>query len=191
MRLFIGANPLAFARGGIRRSRATWKVIANETVMMPVKLDAERFDSFEGWQGYPLEREALLQTLKGVDNVVFITGEYHAFIAGDVQAADGTTVAKEFVGGSVSSATEPEVNAIVRNAGWGTPDAPAMPAEELARRRAANPWYDELDYLHHGYVVCEASRNKFKARFRKLQTVRRRSTAMASSRTFTLNRAGL
>jgi alkaline phosphatase D len=187
-RAFLGAQQLAFARGGIRRSRAAWKVIANETVMMPVKLDAERFDSFEGWQGYPVEREALLRTIKGVEDVVFVTGEYHAFIAGDVQTADGTTVATEFVGGSVSSPTEPEVNAIVRNAGWGTPEAPAMPAEEIARRRAANPWYSELDYLHHGYVVCEASRSSFKATFRKLRTVRRRSTALASSKTYTVRR---
>jgi alkaline phosphatase D len=184
----LGAQQLAFARGGIRRSKAAWKVIANQVVMMPIKLDGQTFDGFDAWQGYPVEREALLQTIKGVDDVVFVTGDYHAFIAGDVQTADGTTVATEFVGGSISSATEPEVNAIVRNPGWGTPDAPAMPAEEIARRRAANPWYSELDYLHHGYVVCEASRSSFKATFRKLQTVRRRSTAMASSKTYTVRR---
>ena len=187
-RALLGAQQLAFARSGIRRSKATWKVIANEVVMMPIKLDEQTFDGFDAWQGYPVEREALLQTVKGVDDVVFVTGDYHAFIAGDVRTADGTTVASEFVGGSISSPTEPEVLAIVRSAGWGTPDAPAMPAEELARRRAANPWYSELDYLHHGYVVCEASRNSFKATFRKLRTVRRRSTAMASSKTYTVRR---
>jgi alkaline phosphatase D len=192
-RSFLGAQQLAFARGGIRRSKATWKVIANEVVMMPIKLDESTFDGFDAWQGYPVEREALLRTVKGVDDVVFVTGDYHAFIAGDVRTADGTTVATEFVGGSISSATEPEVNAIVGSPGWGTPDAPAMPSEELARRRGANPWYSELDYLHHGYVVCEASRNAFKATFRKLRTVRRRSTAMASSKTYTVRkgRAGL
>ena len=124
---------------------------------------------------------------------MFVTGDYHAFIAGDVRTAAGKTVATEFVGGSVSSSTEPEVNAIVRSPGWGTPDAPQMPAEELARRVAANPWYSELDYLHHGYVVCEASKSSFKATFRKLRTVRRRSTAMASSKTYTVRkgRAGV
>ncbi len=189
----LGAQQLAFARGGIRRSKATWKVIANEVVMMPIKLDEATFDGFDAWQGYPVEREALLQTIDGVEDVVFVTGDYHAFIAGDVQTAAGKTVASEFVGGSISSATEPEVNAIVRSPGWGTPDAPQMPAEELARRRAANPWYAELDYLHHGYVVCEASKSSFKATFRKLRTVRRRSTAMASSKTYTVRkgRAGV
>jgi alkaline phosphatase D len=187
-RPFLGSQQLAFARGGIKRSKAAWKVIANEVVMMPIKLDAERFDSFDAWQGYPVEREALLRTVKDVDDVVFVTGDYHAFIAGDVQTADGKTVATEFVGGSISSPTEPEINAIVKSPGWGTPDAPAIPKEELARRSAANPWYSELDYLHHGYVVCEASKASFKATFRKLETVRRRSTELASSKTYTVRR---
>jgi alkaline phosphatase D len=192
-RALLGRQQLAFARGGIRRSKATWKVIANEVVMMPIKLDDQTFDAWDAWQGYPVEREALLRTIKGVDDVVFVTGDYHAFIAGDVRTAAGKTVATEFVGGSVSSSTEPEVNAIIKLPGYGTPDAPAMPAAELARRRAANPWYSELDYLHHGYVVCEASKSSFKATFRKLRTVRRRSTALASSKTYTVKRghAGL
>jgi alkaline phosphatase D len=187
-RPFLGAQQLAFAQSGLQRSKAAWKVIANETVMMPIKLDAERFDGFEGWQGYPLEREALLRTVRGVEDVVFITGEYHAFIAGDVRMADGTTVATEFVGGSVTSATEPEISAIVKRAGWGTPDAPAMPADELTRRLAANPWYKELDYLHHGYAVCEASPTSFKTTFKKLRTVRRRDTGLASTTTYTVPR---
>ena len=68
-----------------------------------------------------------------------------------------------------------------------------MPPEELARRVAANPWYSELDYLHHGYVVCEASKSSFKATFKKLKTVRKRSTALASRKTYTVRkgRAGV
>jgi alkaline phosphatase D len=192
-RSFLGSQQLSFARGGIRRSKATWKVIANEVVMMPIKLDDQNFDAFDAWQGYPVEREALLKTVAGVDDVVFVTGDYHAFIAGDVRTAEGKTVAAEFVGGSISSPTEPEVNAIVKSPGWGTADAPAMPPEELARRVAANPWYSELDYLHHGYVVCEASKSSFKATFKKLRTVRRRSTALASTKTYTVRKghAGL
>ena len=192
-RALLGKQQLDFARGGIRRSKATWKVIANQVVMMPIKLDDQTFDAWDAWQGYPVEREALLKTIEGVEDVVFVTGDYHAFIAGDVRTAEGKTVAAEFVGGSISSSTEPEVNAIVRVPGWGTPDAPAIPPEELARRVAANPWYSELDYLHHGYVVCEASKSSFKATFKKLKTVRRKSTSLASRRTYTVRkgRAGV
>ena len=187
-RAFLGESQLAFARGGIKRSEATWKVVANALMMMPVKVNETEYDSFDAWQGFPVEREALLRTVDKVPGVVFVTGDYHAFISGDVRTAAGKTVASEFVGGSVSSATEPEVNAILRREGWGTPDDPKMPPEELARRRAANPWFDELDYIHHGYFVCEASRSAFKARFKKLETIRRRSTELAETRSWTIER---
>ena len=78
---------------------------------------------------------------------MFVTGDYHAFIAGNVQTKAGQTVAAEFVGGSVSSSTEPEINSIIKRAGYGTPDNPQMPAAELARRKSVNPYYKELDFL--------------------------------------------
>jgi alkaline phosphatase D len=187
-RSFLGRAQRSFARSRIERSRATWKVIANQVVMMPIKLNDTDYDGFDAWQGFPVEREALLRTVADVEGVVFVTGDYHAFIAGDVQTAAGRTVAAEFVGGSVSSATEPETRAIVRTPGYGTPDDARMPPDELARRVAANPWYDELDYDHHGYFVCEASRSEFKATFKKLATVRRRSTELAGQRSWTIDR---
>jgi alkaline phosphatase D len=187
-RAFLGRSQSSFVRGGIRRSDATWKVIANQVVMMPIKLNDTDYDAFDAWQGFPVEREALLRTVADVDGVVFVTGDYHAFIAGDVQTAAGRTVAAEFVGGSVSSATEPEVRAITRMPGYGTPDDPRMPPDEQARRMAANPWYDELDYEHHGYFVCEASRSEFNATFKKLATVRRLSRELAGERSWTIRR---
>ena len=185
-RAFLGSSQLSFARSGISKSKATWKVIANAVVMMPIKVNDTDYDAFDAWQGFPVEREALLRTVEDVPGVVFATGDYHAFIAGDVQTAAGKTVAAEFVGGSISSATEPETNAIIRRQGWGTVENPEMPPDELARRKAANPWYDELDYIHHGYFVCEATRSRFKTTFRKLKTVRQRSTTLASSKSWTI-----
>ena len=185
-RAFLGKDQLAFAKSGIKSSKATWKVIANEVVMMPIKLNDTDYDGFDAWQGFPVEREALLRVVQDVDNVVFATGDYHAFIAGDVRTAAGKTVAAEFVGGSVSSATEPETNAIIKKPGWGTIDDAHMPADELARRKAANPWYDELDYDHHGYFVCEASKSKFKTTFTKIKTIRQKSTTVAARKSWTI-----
>lgn len=188
-RAFLGQSQLAFARSALTRSPARWKVIANEVVIMPLKISESEYDAFDAWQGYPVEREAFLRTIRDhVKDVVFITGDYHAFIAGDVRTADGKTVASEFVGGSITSSSEAETKAIIRTPGFGTPDAPQFPPAELAKRRAANPWYDELDFLHHGYVVCEASRSRFRARFEKLETIRRKSTTRAPGRSWTLQR---
>jgi alkaline phosphatase D len=187
-RAFLGDSQLAFARAGLKGSKAAWKVIANEVVMMPIKINETDYDAFDAWQGFPVEREALLRTVDTVDDVLFLTGDYHAFIAGDVRTAAGKTVSSEFVGGSVSSTTEPETKSIIRTPGYGTPDHATMPADELARRRAANPWYVELDYDRHGYFVCEASPTAFKTTFKKLATVRERSTKLAGTRSWTVQR---
>ncbi len=194
-RAFLGSQQQSFLKGGLAKSKKTWKVIANEVAIMPIKADTTNLTNFDMWTGYPREREALLQTIraKKVKDVVFVTGDYHAFIAGDVRTADGTTVATEFVGGSVTSASDPEVNAIVRKPGYGTPDAPAQPAGENAAQLAANPWMKELDYLSHGYVVCEASSSTFKATFKKLETIRAKTTKLKSQKTYTVRKgtAGL
>ena len=135
-----GRQQLAFARGGSERSKATWKVIANEVVMMPIKPDDQTFDAWDAWQGYPVEREALLADVKGVDDVVFVTGDYHAFIAGDVRTADGTTVATEFVGGldlELDRARGQRDHQAPR--AGARRDAPAMPAADLAAPQGRQP----------------------------------------------------
>ena len=42
--------------------------------------------TYDTWQGYPREREELLTHIRDekIDDVVFVTGDIHTFIAGDV-----------------------------------------------------------------------------------------------------------
>lgn len=192
-RAFLGRQQQSFLQGGLAKSKAAWKVIANEVAIMPIKADATDLTSFDMWTGYPREREALLRTIrdKKVKDVVFATGDYHAFIAGDVRTADGRNAATEFVTGSITAVSDPETQAILGRPGYGTPDAPTQPPGELAAQLAANPWMKELDYLSHGYVLCEASRSSFKATFKKLETVRRRSTKLRSAKTYVVRRGEL
>ena len=69
------------------------------------------------------------------------------------------------------------------------PTRPTNPPSYTANQRIANPGiYDDLDYLHHGYVTCEATPKRFKTTFKKLETVRRQTTDLAESRTWTLRR---
>ncbi|MFN8175946.1 MAG: alkaline phosphatase D family protein [Solirubrobacteraceae bacterium] len=189
-RAFLGTQQAAFARGGLARSRAAWKLIANGVMIMPVKVSDTEYSTFDTWIGYPREREALLRSIESnrVKDVVFLTGDYHAFIAGNVQTAAGKTVATEFVGGSITSASDPEVSAILKKPGYGTPDHTTQPASELATQRAVNPWFRELDYLHHGYVVCHATAKELKVTLKKLETIRRQTTRLHSTRTFRVRR---
>ena len=81
--------------------------MANEVMIMPAKLPNGAFAQFDQWQGYPVEREQLLGYIQanGIKDVVFVTGDIHTFIAGDVRTARraGPSVAVEFVGGSITS----------------------------------------------------------------------------------------
>ena len=57
--------------------------------------------------GYPTERHELIGHIKNkkIKDVVFVTGDIHTFVAGDVRLNDDDkrAIATEFVGGSVSA----------------------------------------------------------------------------------------
>src|SRR6202008_38340 len=57
----------------LRSSKARWKVIGSQTMMMPAKVTGGSFYQFDSWQGYPQEREELLAHIKagGIEDVVF------------------------------------------------------------------------------------------------------------------------
>jgi alkaline phosphatase D len=188
-RSFLGASQLQFAQSGLTKSKAAWKVIANEVPIIDFKEANGEVGNVDIWQGYPVEREALLRTIRDkVDDVIFVTGDYHVFMAGDVRTANGETVATEFVGGSITSASNEEIFAIARIEGYGTPDDPTTPKDLIPNILRFNPWLDQYDPTHHGYVVCEASAKAFKTTFKKLETIRRKSTKLFSTKTYTVKR---
>jgi alkaline phosphatase D len=184
----LGAAQLPFLQSGLTTSKATWKVIANEVIMSVLKADATSLADYDAWDGYPVEREAILSTVAKTEGVVFASGDYHTTIVSDVQRQDGTTVAPEFGGISMTSFSDAEVAAITGRPGYGTPDNPTIPPDQLQTILSANPWFVDYDPIHHGYVRCEASSSQFKATVRKLETVRQVTTALASEDTYTVKR---
>ena len=136
--------------------------------MMPAKVTGGAYYGFDNWQGYPQEREELLGHIKdeGIDDVVFITGDIHLFLAGDVRTdlGNGESVAVEFVGGSITSQNFGETNV---DAGGGVviPGNDANPNTSpsiINALRAFNPWIDQADFDHHGYALVEASRTRIR-----------------------------
>ena len=183
-RPFLGARQMNWLKKRLRSSKARWKVIGSQTMMMPAKVTGGSFYAFDSWQGYPREREELLAYIKarGIDDVVFITGDIHLFLAGDVrtQMGDGESVAVEFVGGSVTSTNFGEMDI---DAGGGViiPGNDADPNTDpgiINALRSINPWVDQADFDHHGYALVEASRNGFEC---TLSGSRRSSGARARS----------
>lgn len=99
----------------MQSSEATWKVWGNEYCLTQLDIDLralpippafqQRFSlSAEDWNGMPNRRAEIIDALAGVDNVVAITGDIHAFFASTPFAGGlGSNRIVELVGGSVSS----------------------------------------------------------------------------------------
>jgi alkaline phosphatase D len=184
---FLGRTQMGWLKQRLAGSRAAWKVIGSQTMMMPTKVTGGAYATFDSWQGYPREREELLQFIRteGIEDVVFITGDIHLFVAGDVRTnmGDGESVALEFVGGSITSTNfgEMDVNAgsgvIIRGNDADPRTSPAI----IEALRALNPWVDQADLDHHGYALVRASRSEFDCTFKRVATIKRRSRRLLTS----------
>lgn len=186
-RSYLGATQMNWLQGGIASSTAKWKVIGNEVVIMTNREPNGNLASTDGWAGYPVERESLLSAIRtgAVKNVVFATGDYHTFMAGEVRDAANRTVATEFATGSITAPSDAEIASILKTPGFGTPDNPTVPSGYTeAKYLAANPYMKEFDQLKHGYVLASASATQFSATFKKLSTIRSQSTALAAQKTY-------
>lgn len=97
----------------------TWKIWGNEFcltslyidlsgVALPAPFNQAFIMSAEDWNGAPQNRAELIDALAGVDNVVALTGDIHAFFAGTPfavgGAAEGNRVV-ELVTGAISSSS--------------------------------------------------------------------------------------
>jgi alkaline phosphatase D len=182
-RAFLGATQMAWAKQRLETSQAAWKVIGNEVMAMNTKSGPSTYLGFDSWQGYHTEREELLAHLrsKAIKDVVFVTGDIHTFVTGDVRTQDSTgqTVAIEFVGGSITSAGlgETDLDLGGGNVLKGNDANPSTPQAVIDGLRAINPWVDQADFDHHGYGLVTASQTSFDCTLKRLKTIKARSRA--------------
>jgi alkaline phosphatase D len=181
-RAFLGAKQMAWAKDQLSASKATWKVMGNEVMIMPTKVTGGAYYTFDSWQGYPDEREELLTHIADhkIQDVVFVTGDIHTFIAGDVRTkmGEGETVALEFVGGSITSAGLGESDLPLGGGSViaGNDQAPATPPAIIDALRGINPWVQGADFDHHGYGLVEATADHFDVRFVRMETIKQQTT---------------
>ncbi len=111
-RTLLGAEQKAWLTGALERSRATWKVVANQLMIMSLDSPARNEINKDQWDGYAAERAEILNFVgeRQIKDVTFVTGDIHSFFAGNVTASgrqglpsDPPAVATEFVGGSITS----------------------------------------------------------------------------------------
>ncbi|MGW1340969.1 alkaline phosphatase D family protein [Kribbella sp. NPDC002412] len=101
-RTILGAEQEKWLYDGLRRSRATWNVLAGGVV-----LTAITDDRIEQWDGYPANRRRLLAELQRAGNAVMLTGDIHRHVASELKAdfADpaSPTIGVELVCSSIGS----------------------------------------------------------------------------------------
>jgi alkaline phosphatase D len=160
---------------GLDHSRASWNVIAQQTLMAQVDLKpgpGQRFWT-DGWDGYPAARRRLLDYLgqRKPSNPVVIGGDVHAFWVADLRAdfedPRSPVVASEVVGTSITSQntrTQADVDA----------------------RLADNPHLRFGDPTRRGYVRVEVTPQRMQVDLRAMRSVTQPRAAADTLATFVI-----
>jgi alkaline phosphatase D len=188
----LGRAQMNWVKGALSKSTAKWKVMANEVTIMPTRVLGGSNYTYDTWIGYPQEREELLTHIrdKQIKDVVFVTGDIHTFIAGDVRTGDGATgdtVATELVGGSITSQSLGETNldAGEGNVIKGNDANPATAPALIDALRGFNPQVDNADFDHHGFGSVTASASGFSCEMVRMDTIKKKSTKKLPSADWT------
>jgi alkaline phosphatase D len=98
----LGQSQERWLLDGVAASGATWQVLAQQVMMMPLPLPGGI--NMDQWDAYPAARTRLLAGLveRRIGNPVVLTGDVHAAWAGGLRL-DERTVATEFVATSITS----------------------------------------------------------------------------------------
>ncbi len=193
-RNFLGRRQMQWTKDRLSASPAAWKVVGNELTMMPTKVLGDSFYTFDGWQGYPREREELLAHIrtKAIKDVVFVTGDIHTFIAGDVRTdmGKGENAALEFVGGSITMTSLGETDLDAGNGATikGNDQNPSTSPGLIDALRNINPWVDYADFDHHGYGRIEARKDGLTCDLVRMRTIKQRTKEQVPAVTYKVAR---
>jgi alkaline phosphatase D len=164
----INAEEEAWLVRNLSRPQARWSCVAQQVMMMSLNRQTGTGGpilNMDSWAGYEAPRRRLLARMRGLNNIVVLTGDEHQNFAGIL--ADGETpVAVEFVATSISSG-----------------------GDGSEKRRGSDRILAENPQLklindQRGYVTCEVTPDEWRTNFMVLDrvttpdgTLRKRATA--------------
>ena len=179
-RTMLGGEQEAWLAQGLRSSRAHWNILAQQTPMaqssgVPVQSPEDGRFWTDGWDGYPLARRRLLDTLaaSGARNPLVLAGDVHTFYASELRrdfsrpvSKANPVVAAELCGTSITSSSRPQ----------------ARTAENVER----NPHmlYGRSD--RRGYMLMEVTPSATRTRFMALDDVRDPGSGQSALAAFTV-----
>jgi alkaline phosphatase D len=169
-RSMLGAAQEQWLEAQLAASRARWNFIVQQTPMAQFdqKPGPGRSAWTDGWDGYPLARRKLLESLRAVGNPVVLGGDVHSFNVNhlklDFDDPKAPTVASEFVGTSITSQ--------------------AWPPERLLPLLADNPHMTFSDGRYRGYTRFDLSRGGLRVDLRAMESVQKREAACSTLASF-------
>src|SRR5690606_6515364 len=80
-RTILGAEQEEWAGERLAESEATWNLLANGVVLVPI-----RETSTDMWDGYPAARRRMIAQMAEASNPVMLTGDIHKHVAAEIPA---------------------------------------------------------------------------------------------------------
>jgi alkaline phosphatase D len=171
----ISAEEEAWLLRNLRRRDSRWNVVAQQVMMMSLdrrwasENAPRKLLNLDSWAGYEAQRRRLLARMRGLDNVVVLTGDEHTNYAGFLHDGD-KPVAVEFVGTSITSDGDGQ-------------DMPAYGPSFMAN----NP---QLKFINdrRGYVTCDVTPNEWRTNFMVVDKVSTPGGALSKRATWAVER---
>ena len=171
----VRAEEEAWLLRNLQSRDARWNVIAQQVMMMSLDrretADAPpgKLLNLDSWAGYQAQRERILARMRGLNNVVVLTGDEHTNYAGLLHDRD-RPVAVEFVATSISSDGDGQ-------------DMPPFGPSFLANN-------SELKFINNqrGYLTCDVTLDEWQTNFMVVDRVSTPGGALSKRATWAVAR---
>ena len=194
-RTMLGAAQRQWFIQQMTSSQATWKLWANEVMLMQLKGAGFIYVDLDQWDGYQQERNQIFDAFRSakLKNVVALTGDLHTFLAGylrrDFDNPFESPVGIELMVGSLTSANLAEdiesavdlPSAPLPAKGFGVPPNLLEPLIRLN-----NPHIQYWDSSTHGYALLTLTPAQLSCVFKAVTTIRAPQADLVTLRTFTV-----
>ena len=178
----LGAAQKRWLIDGMKGSDATWKLWGAEVQSAQMAIDLSSFEmlpesyrstfyfSTDQWDGYRTEREEVYTALSGVDNLVALAGDIHAFYASELQADYDNPAEPIAVEYTVAGISSTPVQAITQRTVEGNELLTALGLADLVPRfdellQNASPHYKYARSNENGVGIFDLSADAFEATF--------------------------
>ena len=147
--------------------------------LLPYNLDA--------WDGYPLQREAILQTIKAQGKkLITLSGDSHNAWFANVTTLSGERVGYEFAGSSISS---PGFESVGLGALGSSMDGTAVAPINGSGLGLVND-LNYVDSIRRGYLLMTASNSEIKGEYVFVNTVKSTNYTVLTGKTVTVPTSG-